>query len=1015
MIFEGNSRRMLKYQKAKAKLVEYNVNKEEYPDFKLNSNDLSFSSTYILSRYAECVIEDNQTELAELSPLLKSVAQYYDAALSSQDRKIHDYNFWLSGSTAYFLANDFGCAKVLINKVFTFEHQEEKPQHLLVKVLGYLLLQKSFRYIKITDEFSKVNNNFLDYFRHGKNKESLIKHLSLYRASVYEEEVVDNVFYVDILYAVIIRAIEYSSWALLPGYSKLSVDIWQPYLEENSSMKILWPAQQLIGKKEILCGKNAIIQLPTGAGKTKGIELIIRTAFLADRADTVIVVAPLRALCNEITYDLQRVFGKTVNVNQFSDILQLDIMYLFDDEKQKQIIVCTPEKMSYIVHHQTDFLQYVDLFVFDEGHMFDDGSRGAMYELLVTHIKEVLSESQQFVLLSAVLPNAEQIKDWLFDDNGILASDPSIDSTPKSIGFTSVRRNVHFYTDNSREEDYFIPNVLRTEQLTKLPKERKERYFPELNEPFDVAIYNAIKLSPKGGVAIYLSQQRSIKTVLEKVVELDRRGYDLSVFLTHSDQVELVKISKLIEAYYGADHIYTKCSKFGILPHSSSIPNGIKLAVENALKNDYVRCVVCTSTLAQGVNIPIKYLLVTGMRNNSTYMKVRNFQNLIGRTARSGIYTEGSIIITDTKIYDNKDTYEKGGKYKWKNTFEMFDRDATEPCSSSILALMNDIKVKYDKCFPGIECMNYLLEHNLGDECFYDLTEKLRKAALEFDASHNHEDIYHEIMMRRDILGSIENFLCLLYSEASEEERVELSVSICRKLLAYVLADEEQKKLLERIFTVIAKKISVYSSEQLKRYSYTMTGVDLSIKIEKWIAEKGLTAGDFSEEELLRLILEFFKEIHQSDKYSEQFDMICELWIAGKTPDEIHQISKCDVAVIDDVCSKQLSYELNFFIGNICDLIEVDPEDDEQVDPTSTLSLLQKKVRYGVPTRTAITLCEKLFNDRVIVNELTDVIGTDTLDNDNYISVLEYCQESLFRKLDVYPDNFSNRLKFVLS
>ena len=194
--------------------------------------------------------------------------------------------------------------------------------------------------------------------------------------------------------------------------------------------------------------------------------------------------------------------------------------------------------------HQTDFLQYVDLFVFDEGHMFDDGSRGAMYELLVTHIKEVLSESKQFVLLSAVLPNAEQIKDWLFDDNGILASDPSIDSTPKSIGFTSVRRNVHFYTDNSREEDYFIPNVLHTEQLTKLPKERKERYFPELNEPFDVAIYNAIKLSPKGGVAIYLSQQRSIKTVLEKVVELDRRGYDLSVFLTHSDQVELVKISK---------------------------------------------------------------------------------------------------------------------------------------------------------------------------------------------------------------------------------------------------------------------------------------------------------------------------------------------------------------------------------------------------------------------------------------------------------------------------------------
>lgn len=59
MIFAEKSQLMLKYQKAKAKLVEFDVAKEDYPHFPLNSNDLSFSSTYILSRYAESVIEND--------------------------------------------------------------------------------------------------------------------------------------------------------------------------------------------------------------------------------------------------------------------------------------------------------------------------------------------------------------------------------------------------------------------------------------------------------------------------------------------------------------------------------------------------------------------------------------------------------------------------------------------------------------------------------------------------------------------------------------------------------------------------------------------------------------------------------------------------------------------------------------------------------------------------------------------------------------------------------------------
>ena len=76
----------------------------------------------------------------------------------------------------------------------------------------------------------------------------------------------------------------------------------------------------MIGEQGVLAGENAVVQLPTGVGKTKSIELIIRSAFLSKRAATAIVVAPLRALCNEISYDLNICFHNEALINQISDV-----------------------------------------------------------------------------------------------------------------------------------------------------------------------------------------------------------------------------------------------------------------------------------------------------------------------------------------------------------------------------------------------------------------------------------------------------------------------------------------------------------------------------------------------------------------------------------------------------------------------------------------------------------------------------------------------------------------------
>ena len=107
MIFSNTSNYMLKYQKAKAKLVEYDIPQKDYPKFPLNSNELSYPVVYILSRYAESVIENNIADMEEFSPHLVAASQYFDAAVGANDRAEYDVDFLLSGAASYFLSDDF--------------------------------------------------------------------------------------------------------------------------------------------------------------------------------------------------------------------------------------------------------------------------------------------------------------------------------------------------------------------------------------------------------------------------------------------------------------------------------------------------------------------------------------------------------------------------------------------------------------------------------------------------------------------------------------------------------------------------------------------------------------------------------------------------------------------------------------------------------------------------------------------------------------------------------------------
>ena len=1012
MILSNTSSYMLKYQKAKAKLVEYDIPLKDYPRFPLNSNELSYPVIYILSRYAESVIENNIVDKEEFLPYLAIASQYFDAAVGAKDRTMYDVDFLLSGAAAYFLSDDFGSAKVLCSEFFNRISPEVNAlQKMLSSLFGYLLFGKKFQIINDMPTGERVCYLLLSYYTTGEGLDEIQNFLPDFRKEIYENDNPMEIFYIDVLYAVILMALSKSTWRLLPHYSGLEPSLWSSYLKSQQATKMLWPAQQLIGENGILSGQSAVVQLPTGVGKTKSIELIIRSSFISDRATTAIIVAPLRALCNEIANDMISAFGDEVLINQFSDILEDDFSLDSFLSFKSTILICTPEKLSYILHHQADFLAEIGLYIFDEGHMFDDGSRGAIYELLISEIQEYISGERQIVLLSAVLSNAEQIQEWLLGGTGVLASDSKIKSTPKTVGFVSQTKDIHYYSDDATQEDFYIPRSIEVVALQKHPRERKQRCFPELTDAKDIAIYYANKLCKNGGAAIFANRTSTVLTIIKRIIELENRGYDLAEIKKSSEVEEINRLAQLMADYYGEQYPYTLACRLGVVPHYSNLPNGLLLAVEYAFRTGALHFVICTSTLAQGVNIPIKYLFMTSFMVARNSMQIRSFQNLMGRTARSGMYTEGSVIVTDSKLFDNKSNGRNGGTYRWNDCTKMFKKNAAEPCGSSILSLVQDIVIDYETKVDGIKIAQYLIDNYNKVDCFEQYSNKLVEVLRQNYPQKNGSSIVESMKVRKSIVEAIENHLCFVFSADENGDKQEIAAGLCKSTLAYFMANDGEKLLLEKIFNVIALKIGELDHSRVQKYARTMIGIDLSLQIEKWIVEKDLTQQNYSDEQMIDMLISFFLETHSLKKGTDLFADICQMWLKGCLFVEMHEHTSLPIPDIEDICSKSVSYELSFFVGNIIDVIEI--SDNDIANPLPNLLLLQRRIKYGVKTETAVSVCEKIFNDRFLANLMAERIGHGAITTDKIVSVVKSRKDDILEILSVYPTYFSERIKWM--
>ncbi len=1020
---EYGSNRLLGITRSQGKMYEYSIPEESHINISAyNPSELYSLTIGLIGDLSYYVIEDNSEQIKLAKKNLQFSAQFFDSFLQSKLKDEHSDYLKLIGSAAYYLCDLPGSSKVLLNLLVyeDFNLECNEIDNVLYCVLGNQY--HDFDEGKYTSQLNEILTLYQVFFETG-NIGNIFDLLDELRVKIYEYGTDRELLFIDILYATIKNKYKNSSWVSLPIYSELDISLWDNIIRKDNFIKELWPAQHLLGTEGVYKGKSAVIQMPTSAGKTKSTELIIRSAFLSERADLAIIVAPFRALCNEIKNDMISAFdGEDIEVNEFTDVMQVDdiddLAGILDEEDdvKKTILVSTPEKLYFILKQFPELVPKIGLLIYDEGHQFDSGVRGVTYELLLASLKTLITDNVQTILISAVIGNSQEINDWLNDDHGIVVGGSTLTPTYRTVAFTSwvdTLGQVKFVDPQNLDDDYFVPRVIDSQRLNLNSRERTPRLFPKKNDSNTIALYLGLKLVNEGSVAIFSGTKVSVLSMCKSIVDAYDRGLDMDKPLLSSDANEIARLGALYKRHFGEENQQTKSVALGILTHHANLPQGIKLSVEYALQQSLAKLVICTSTLAQGVNLPIRYLIITSVYQAGKRLKVRDFHNLIGRAGRAGKYTEGSIIFANNTLYDKKRNRQMvpggSGEWKWNGIKELLNPLNSEASSSSLLRIFDDLHDSRGRIIFDVN-LEFLLELLNNPDI----------------GIVNREDVREQLFWKKTILNSIESYI-LTNLDADMN-----MLDIVKNTLAYNSVDDDKKDELIKLFKAIEINIIEKVPEAKRKvYAKSLFGIDDIKALEEWLNENYNDLLEIEDDEGLLVSLwaiiskninnNTFKNYMPNDSLS----LVISAWISGKSYYEIFEdvkfenikikTRKLTIEHIIDICEQGFSFDATMTLSSIIELLELKDESEEHEKLKKNLKFLQKQIKYGLDTSNKIMIYELGFSDRVVAQELALIVCNEEVCARAKIKrQLRRKYESVENILSEYPSYFEHIYKVLL-
>ena len=424
-------------------------------------------------------------------------------------------------------------------------------------------------------------------------------------------------------------------------WNAMRLDLIQRLINVDRPTLELWPSQVEAAERAIDPNDNLAVGLPTSAGKTRVAELcILRT--LASKRRTV-YVTPLRALSAQIERDLAQTFLPLgFSVSSLYDSVAIDSG---DGEtlRQGDIVVATPEKLSFALRNDGSLIDDVGLVVFDEGHMLGQpNEREVRYETLIeSMLSRDDSAGRRIISLSALFPEPQEMADvvaWIRQDE---PGEPIYsDWRPTRRRFGTIRwlDGVSRLDMEAQGQASFVPRFI-VPQPPPNGSRRRKRFPSDKDELTLAAAWQFIEQDRR--VFVYCPLRSSVEKLGRLVLQSVRQRV-LIPFQVSNASVQGA-INTGIE-WLGEDHVAVQCLRYGVALHHGGLPRPFLNEVERLLRSGECPLVVASPTLAQGLNLSCSVMLVPSIWRNRDVVPATEFSNVVGRAGRAFVDLEGLVI-----------------------------------------------------------------------------------------------------------------------------------------------------------------------------------------------------------------------------------------------------------------------------------------------------------------------------------------------------------------------------------
>ncbi len=557
----------------------------------------------------------------------------------------------------------------------------------------------------------------------------------------------------------------------------------------------LYPPQQR-AVPAALEGKNLVVAVPTASGKSL-IAYLAALKHALERGGKVLYIVPLKALATEKLEDLER-FGE-LGMRVALSVGDYDT----PDPRLEDfdVIVATSEKADSLLRHRSGWLSRISLVVADEIHLIHDPGRGPTLEVTLAKFRK-FNPRLQVIALSATIKNASALAEWL--DAELVDDDWRPVKLKEGI---YLEGRIHFTDNTSREIE-------------------------RVQDPVWSLIRDVVQEG--GQCLVFVNTRRSTESLATKYAK--RMGELVGRDVDTGEMDEETTMARKLKS----------CVSMGMAFHNAGLTSEQRRGVERAFKKGDIKCIVATPTLAAGINLPARRVVVRDVhRFEGGYgyasIPVLEIKQMCGRAGRPRYDPWGEAVLLAKNEEEMRFLMDS---YLLNETEEIYSKLGSEPVMRShVLATIA----------TGTANSRESLLQFLGTTFFAHQTEiyhledsmdRVLEFLLREDMIRGEEEIVTTFFGKRVSDLYIDPLSAVLMRDAlrvmkGEEQTMGVLHAICSApdMLSMYLRRGEYEKM-EEVLMAREEEMLLEPPEDLTDYEFFLSDLKTAIVLEDWIEEK---------------------------------------------------------------------------------------------------------------------------------------------------------------------------------